>query len=299
MKGNLDPIKITKYWKNMKPPQLLKLKEQNQKFTDPYFPPNTNSLISKNEKGQYTDPIRGPELTTEMEQDCPGWVQSLIWKRVTEIKPKWELFEGKIEFDDVKQGQLGDCYFLSAISALAEYPYIIREKFRTNKFNNYGYYEMIFFIDGEWQIVFVDDYFPVSKYGNQFYFGKPNNSELWAILLEKAWCKINGGFTNAIGGIVSEALHCLTGFATEQYRHEEIDEYELFDKVEEADKQGTIMSSSSKAEESHNKLESSGIVSGHAYTLIEAKAKKDNDLFLVKLRNPWGSDEWKGDWYRH
>ena len=52
MKGNLDPNKITKYWRNQKPPDLKSLTATNQKFTDPYFPPNRNSLISCDEKGR-------------------------------------------------------------------------------------------------------------------------------------------------------------------------------------------------------------------------------------------------------
>ena len=46
----------------------------------------------------------------------------------------------------------------------------------------------------------------------------------------------------------------------------------------------------------HNRLEmrSNGIVSGQAYTVIsvhEAQGKK-----LMRLRNPWGQHEWKGDY---
>ena len=95
------------------------------------------------------------ELIADFEEDNPGGADSLTWKRVTDITPYWELFEGKIEFNDVQQGSLGNCYFLSSITALTEYPFLIREKFRTRKFNEEGYYEIVFFIDGEWQIVMI------------------------------------------------------------------------------------------------------------------------------------------------
>jgi hypothetical protein len=36
-------------------------------------------------------------------------------------------------------------------------------------------------------------------------------------------------------------------------------------------------------------------VAGHAYTLVSAKQTSKGDR-LVKLRNPWGSMEWTGDW---
>lgn len=45
--------------------------------------------------------------------------------------------------------------------------------------------------------------------------------------------------------------------------------------------------------------EQQGIVAGHAYTLLSAAEVLDingNTVRLVKLRNPWGSGEWNGDW---
>ena len=46
-------------------------------------------------------------------------------------------------------------------------------------------------------------------------------------------------------------------------------------------------------------MEGSGIVSGHAYTLMgafEVKDKKGKTCRLVKMRNPWGQKEWTGAW---
>lgn len=41
-----------------------------------------------------------------------------------------------------------------------------------------------------------------------------------------------------------------------------------------------------------------GLHGNHAYSLIQAAVVNKNGLNveLVKLRNPWGRDEWKGDW---
>lgn len=46
-------------------------------------------------------------------------------------------------------------------------------------------------------------------------------------------------------------------------------------------------------------VDSTGIVSGHAYSLIsvhEFSLDDDTLVRLCKLRNPWGEGEWKGDW---
>lgn len=40
---------------------------------------------------------------------------------------------------------------------------------------------------------------------------------------------------------------------------------------------------------------SSGLVSGHAYSLISCKVTSQGTK-LVQLRNPWGCFEWTGDW---
>jgi len=42
-----------------------------------------------------------------------------------------------------------------------------------------------------------------------------------------------------------------------------------------------------------------GIVKGHAYTIFTAREVQDangDKIRLIKLRNPWGTDEWVGDW---
>ena len=262
-KEGINPKQIKKYWKNYQPPDINQLKKAGKNFVDPTFPPNKNSLISKKPNGEFVDKVRGPAQLQDLEDDLPCGADKIEWKRPTDISPKWSLFEGKVEFNDVQQGSLGDCYFLSSITALTEFPYLITEKFRTEKYNDTGYYEVIFFIDGEWQILFLDDYFPFDPTKNNFAFAKPNNNELWAMLLEKAWAKLNGGYSNIIGGIVSEPIAALTSFPTEYLSHKQKEEDEIYTKIENGDKEGTIMSSASKADQN---VEKRGLVKGHAYT---------------------------------
>ena len=127
---------------------------------------------------------------------------------------KWEVFENKIEIRDIIQRNIGDCYFLSALSDLTRYQYIIVEKIRTQKFNEKGYYEMILFIDREWQVILIDDYFPYDPVQRKFVGERPHWKELWALLLEKDWIKVNRGYTNISCEIFSEEILSLTGFPT-------------------------------------------------------------------------------------
>ena len=77
--------------------ELIKKYSATNKFTDPTFPPGPKSLGTIN----------------NVPPDCQ-------WRRISEILEKPLLFDGRIQPQDVIQGSLGDCYFLSAVSALAE-----------------------------------------------------------------------------------------------------------------------------------------------------------------------------------
>ena len=214
MNQALNPLSIKKYWKDQVPPDIKYYKQNKFRFTDSYFPPNRNSFISCDQNGFYIDSLKGYEYLEQMERKIPGFINRIIWKRATEFKKNWVLMGNKFEKKDVIQGNIGDCYFLSALLSLTQHPYLLSEKFRTKKFNEEGYYEMIFFIDGEWQIVFVDDYLPFDPEQEELVGARSEQNELWAILLEKAWFKINGGYTNSFSGIFSEAISSLTGFPT-------------------------------------------------------------------------------------
>ena len=43
---------------------------------------------------------------------------------------------------------------------------------------------------------------------------------------------------------------------------------------------------------------SEGVISGHAYSIISVHEFNldDENVKLLKLRNPWGTGEWSGDW---
>jgi len=48
-------------------------------------------------------------------------MKKLTWIRPEKIfKKGFKVFQGHVDPSDISQGMLGDCYFLSAISAIAE-----------------------------------------------------------------------------------------------------------------------------------------------------------------------------------
>ena len=59
-----------------------------------------------------------------------------------------EIFKKGIKPTDVKQGRLGDCYFVSCLAALAEIPGRIESMFNTREVNEAGIYSINFYING-------------------------------------------------------------------------------------------------------------------------------------------------------
>ena len=271
------------YWNNQPSP------ENENEFIDDFFPPNENSLLSKDSNGEFIDKKEGEQYSKKIKYE------EIEWKRCNEIfkDQKYLLFEGTIELNDINQGSLGDCYFLASIAALTKYPNLIYNMFKTKEINEKGYYEIMFFIDGKFQIIIVDDYLPVNKETGLIEFARPNKNEIWVCLLEKAWAKVNGGYSNIIKGWMHQALQTFTGFASSSLNHTGMSKEEVWNKITSALVKDCIIACSSKKD-----VESKGLVNSHAYTLVQINIieSKGNKVNLVKMRNTWGFKEWTGDW---
>ena len=110
-------------------------------FIDPSFPPDDTSIWDQRE----SYPLK----------------EKPVWKRVKDIvneTPK-VFFEG-IDPNDIKQGALGNCWFLASIASIAENPALVKRLFITQDYNECGFYKLKICKDDEWIEVVVDDYFP-------------------------------------------------------------------------------------------------------------------------------------------
>lgn len=92
---------------------------------------------------------------------------NLKWKRITEIYEQPELYKEGTEAHDINQGQLGDCYFLTALGAAAsaKSPQLIEARFYTKDLNSAGAILVSMFVNGREQWVLLDDYLPVNWTG--------------------------------------------------------------------------------------------------------------------------------------
>jgi hypothetical protein len=263
---------------------------------------------------------------------------SLVWKRPEEFfgGQPFYVFDKDIDPKDIQQGGLGDCYFLSAISAIAENPERIRKIFLTRDVQKSGCYCVALCINGVWEEVIIDDLIPCRDFGGKIFrpaFNHSDSNELWVMLLEKAFAKVNGGYWNISGGQAAEALKALTGAPTKNFKNSELGKsknpLDHWVNIIDGEDKNFIMMTSTK----HKGLDElgtygedsrTGLARGHAYTLISAyEIYQDNSgkynlidknmrakmraghssvdflkgtkiTRLLKLRNPWGRAEWKG-----
>ena len=276
--------KKMKYWKDQEPPQPGKL------FTDPIFPPNRNSLLGLDSTGKPIDPKAYKDNIEDVKK-----FENLTFARPNEVfGNQYKLFSGKIEASDIIQGQLVDCYFLKALSNLSKYPGLILKIFRTDKVNKDGYYELLLRIDGKPTILIIDDYIPVYKHNKQPCFAKPHGNELWVILLEKAWAKINGGYINTISGMAHEPFEVLTGFSSRVYSLNNLTDNlqnEIIKEMKDADQSNCFISCGTKNDPEIQKM---GLVEGHAYSILGINVIETiykDKYTLLRLRNPWSYKE--------
>ena len=179
---------------------------------------------------------------------------------------------------------------------MAERPDSIKARFYTQKKNKAGIYLVTFYLSGVLTAVIVDDYLPVRD--GRICFASSRDNEIWVMLLEKAWAKVQGTYARIEGGLSSIAGMHLMGVPAQTVWHDDknISKEKLWRKIMQADQKNfTLMTATPGQGEQDNGL---GIVSGHAYSLISAHEVYRNDVpyKLLKLRNPWGCGEWQGDW---
>ena len=106
---------------------------------------------------------------------------------------------GAPTYQDVNQGYLGDCYFLSSLGEIAlKDPSAIESMITSNGNGTYG---VRFMVDGQPDYVTVNSELPVMGAGYQWANGSTlefanGNSDDWVALIEKAYAELNAQ-TNA------------------------------------------------------------------------------------------------------
>eukprot|EP01130_Rhizamoeba_saxonica_P016287 TRINITY_DN7499_c0_g1_i1.p1 TRINITY_DN7499_c0_g1~~TRINITY_DN7499_c0_g1_i1.p1 ORF type:complete len:1144 (-),score=258.70 TRINITY_DN7499_c0_g1_i1:25-3456(-) len=215
------------------------------------------------------------------------------WRRVSELSPNAQLFVDGIDEGDVIQGTLGDCWFLSALSVLAQNGTEEIQGLFVSSHAEQGFYQCRFFKDGVWIIVTIDDYIPCNRNGRPAFASCRDTNEFWVPILEKAYAKLHGCYGAIESGSISDGLVDLTGEAAEALDIEPRDEFWniLLNNIEQGFLMGCSQSSPDAGIEEETDM---GILMNHAYGILGCRIIGRHRL--LNIRNPWGSHEWKGRW---
>ena len=263
-------------------------------WTDPMFTPCKDNLCPSNEKGWIL-----PENV--LFTDVVGW-EKYNWSRVEEIlnSKNYQVFEDGISPDDIIQGSIGDCYFLSAVGSLCKFSHYIDRLFLTKERTKEHLYGVFIYLNASWKLVIIDDFLPYTgKKFKKFAFSSSGGKELWVALLEKAWAKINGNYAKiGCGGSPTEIFDVLTEAYTEQVQINPYYKDYIWETMINAEKNGYIMTAGTSSDIVNLNLDEVGLSPGHAYTVLgvmEIDTGKGVEK-VVRLRNPYGNGEFNGDW---
>jgi calpain-15 len=232
----------------------------HQPVLNPYAKKAKTNLVSALPTSHPTAPNR-PEKCSFFQWDPRGEAsapgrQRLEWERFGWWNGCRLVLPGQpFRPQDIQQGSMGDCWFLSALAVVAEKPFLIRQILALEMARQQikkDYYDIQLCLDGYWQTIRIDAYLPVvvdrphqnrpnSKKRRRALYSVPfvNNvtakdtnqsngltravpafcgtpqRQLWPALVEKAYAKAHGSYAQLSGGFIAEGLADLTGAPTE------------------------------------------------------------------------------------
>jgi Calpain family cysteine protease len=204
------------------------------------------------------------------------------------------LFVNGATCDDIHQGYLGDCYFMSTLGEVA-----LRDNSAiTNMFivNGDGTYTVRFFNNGQANYVTVDSFLPTDSSGRLIFAGlgmvyNNTGNELWTALAEKAYVQLNelgwerpmlsgngqNSYTAIEGGYIYASQGQVTGLSTVAFAMTGYSN--SFSTFVTAFNAGKLVGFASKSTPA-----SSSVVGNHAYAVVGYNATNQT----VTLFNPWG-----------
>lgn len=230
----------------------------------------------------------------------PSDLQRVVWLRPSKIvqNPSFEV--AGISRFDFGQGMVGNCWFLASIGALTFQNFILQQVVPLDqKFDEEycGLFHFRFWRFGRWVDVVIDDKLPTID-GRQIFVHSKDPTEFWPALLEKAYAKVCGSYSDMNAGTPAEALVDFTGgvHICIELQDPPKDLWELMCRAGQS--KSLMGCGTPQGETSENTVLPNGLVQGHAYAVTGVKQmmSQGRRTNLVRLWNPWGTGEWKGDW---
>ncbi|KPP72414.1 calpain-like [Scleropages formosus] len=250
-------------------------------FSDPHFPADQRSMGMA--------PDADPK-------------NAIRWLRPKEISKDAVFIEGTTGTTDICQGQLGDCWLLAALSSLTLHPTLFAKVVPSDQSLTESYagiFHFRFWQYGDWVEVVVDDFLPVRN-GRLLFSHSRTLNEFWSALVEKAYAKMAGSYSSLKGGNISEGMEDFTGGIARSLKISSRTPLALWKLITASLSRGTLLSCFIQVANVREigTVTPQGLVKGHAYAITHSDKvyNKSGEVFLLKLRNPWGFVEYCGPW---
>ncbi|XP_052659247.1 calpain-10 isoform X7 [Harpia harpyja] len=261
----------------------------------------------------YTDPTFPASDTSIFFDYCTPLAQfrgEISWLRPKDICSTPRLFSNNLQDVQVKQGILGDCWFLCACVALQKSKYLLNKVIPPGQpswtdESYQGCFTCRVWQFGHWVEVTIDDRLPCL--GGKLCFSQCQTEDLfWLPLLEKAYAKVHGSYEQLWAGQVADALVDLTGGIAERWtlkgpgRNMEKEktgmvlEKAVFRRLMNLKEQCVISCSVLSSRQGASELGEF-----HAFIVIDILNLSEvsgKEIFLLRIRNPWGRRCWRGPW---
>jgi hypothetical protein len=198
---------------------------------------------------------------------------------------------GGVDFKDMEQGRLGDCFLLAALVAIAmRRPEIIINMFTDVELleGKTPVYTVKFMMNGKETKVAVNDMVPVEKSGRA-YFANGKRGAAWPMILEKAYAKAFGNYQKLNGGYGADVFKNVLNAPVTGIVNRRMSAQDLFDKIKEGVDNKFIMGAGTSPG-----CEGIGIYCGHAYVVLTAGKLSEQFPQAVKMFNPHGANRYSG-----
>ncbi len=265
-----DATSLRADWKSAHAPKLLKAQS--------LLSEHAQLLLRQSDEQERASASSGGGISVGSGKDLPGNPDTDF-----DHQPFGDISEDRedMESSDIYQGQLGDCWFLAGLGAVASQdPEFLAEHITRNED---GTYTVRFYKDGEPVDITVE-----ATRVEEFARGD-NGVANYATVYEKAAAEFFGGsYSDIDGDDPAKAIEAITGESART-------EGDLsFDEIEERMADGPVVAATEMGEDGGwydfwtDTVDDQQIVGNHAY-IVEEITERDGER-MIHLRNPWGPD---------
>jgi calpain-15 len=148
--------------------------------------------------------------------------------------------------EDIRQGYIGNCWIMAAISAVAEVESRIDDLFLTKYLSPNGIYGMQLYSLGVPFTQIVDDYLPIWDDYQPVFANVGFDGSVWGALTEKVFAKWYGNYEHTIAGWMKHAVSALNGSPVSEHWHTDYTKAAIWDILTSAHADNDIVTAASQ-----------------------------------------------------